>query len=238
MTVPLKSGQSPAPTYQRLRRNERRILKVLRRLGKASKAELARKTNLTNPAVGSIANALTERNLIKADGKHHKGQRGQPATILSLEPEGAFGIGVRLDRTAIQTVTIDFEGTILSRFSHDILLPHPEKALQMVLKDIDRSLGMLSPERKARLAGIGLARPFNLNCWLDELSLPREQFAGWESYDFAHQLEKHTGIPVFMENDGTAATIAELLYGVGRNLDDFLYLYMGPAIGGRGVEGE
>src|SRR5262249_33867774 len=39
-------------------------------------------------------------------------------------------------------------------------------------------------------------------------------------------------LPVFKENDGNAAAIAELFFGVGRRADDFLYLFLGPAIGG------
>lgn len=39
-------------------------------------------------------------------------------------------------------------------------------------------------------------------------------------------------IHVYNENDGTAAAIAELFYGVGREIDNFLYLFLGPGLGG------
>lgn len=44
--------------------NERRVLQALRRMGSASKAEIARYLNLTNAAMGSIVTSLEESDLV------------------------------------------------------------------------------------------------------------------------------------------------------------------------------
>jgi len=229
----------PAPSDGRgknavqLRRfNERLALQRLRRLGEASKAELARSTGLTNAAMGAIVSSLEAQGLVRSEGKRRDGQRGQPATALRLCADGAYGVGVRLDRTCIETVLIDFDGALLSSVTHEILLPPPQNALEMVRQDVLKVLELLTPAKRERLAGVGLAMPFNLGCWLRELDLPEAPFRAWDGVDFAGDLEKALGIPVYMENDGTAAAIAELFYGVGRRMDDFLYLFVGPALGG------
>ncbi|THB68045.1 MAG: ROK family protein, partial [Spirochaetaceae bacterium] len=208
------------------------MLQVLRRMGRASKADIARVANLTNAAVGSIVSSLEKQNLIVSGKKRKKGQRGQPATLLHLNPTGAYGIGVRLERNSIQTVLIDFDGNILSKLSHEAILPQPNEALTTVCRDIETILATLPKESASRLTGIGLAKPYNLGSWLKELDLPENSFKKWDSYDFSSELEKRTGIPVQEENDGTAAAIAELFYGAGREIDNFLYLFFGPAIGG------
>lgn len=223
---------SAPQAIQALRFNERRVLQVLRRMGHGSKAEIARIANLTNASVGTIVNSLEEQNLIVSGRKQHDGKRGQPATMIHLNPTGAYGVGVRLERNCIQTVLIDFDGNILSRFSNEMLLPYPEKALEIVCSDIKSALATLSEESLSRLTGIGLAQPFNLGSWLDELGLPADSFRQWDNFDFAARLEQEIGLPVIFENDGTAAAIAELFYGVGREIDDFLYIFFGPAIGG------
>lgn len=44
---------------------------------------------------------------------------------------------------------------------------------------------------------------------------------------------------MFIENDGNAAAIAELFYGCGRQCEDFVYLFLGSAIGGGiAIEGD
>lgn len=43
--------------------------------------------------------------------------------------------------------------------------------------------------------------------------------------------------PVFKENDGNAAAIAELFFGIGREENDFLYIFIGAALGAGAVIG-
>lgn len=216
----------------RLRRyNERLLLQVLRRSGEASKADLARRTHLTSTAIGSIIQSLEESDLIVYTGRRTEGQRGQPATLIDLNPKGAFGIGVRLDRDSIETALLDFGGQILARRVHDRVLPSPDEALALVQHDIEEVLKAITPEERERLTGIGVAQPFNLGAWLRELNIAQPEFRAWDDVDFAFELGEATGLPVFSENDGNAAAIAELFYGCGREFDDFIYLFVGPVIG-------
>ncbi|WP_428641540.1 ROK family transcriptional regulator [Roseibium sp.] len=226
-----KSGRG-SNSAQLRRYNERIVLQILRRAGEASKAELARAVQLTNAAIGAIIQDLIEEGLIVEAGKRHDGSRGQPATILKLAPCGAYSFGVRLDRTNMETVLMDFSGTIIDRRLHDLILPAPELALEILTRDLAELRQRLDETDQSRITGIGLAQPFNLGAWLHELGLPEADFRKWEDYDLAAALEEATGLPVFSENDGTAAAVAELFYGLGRQNDHFLYLFLGPAIGG------
>jgi predicted NBD/HSP70 family sugar kinase len=212
--------------------NERLILQRLRRLGEASRADLARAAGLTNTAVGEIIKDLERNGLVRTLGKKHQGQRGQPATMLGLDARGAFAIGVRLDRTRIETALIDLGGTVLAHSAHDHALPPPERTLQIVLDDVDRMVRMVPAARRGRIAGVGVARPYNLGSWLTELDLSAEAFAPWDDAAFGPALAQACALPVVEENDGTAAAIAELFHGHGRTLDDFLYVFIGPATGG------
>jgi predicted NBD/HSP70 family sugar kinase len=214
------------------RYNERLLLQALRRAEPASKADLARHANLTSTAVGSIVESLEKAGLIEYSGRRLDGQRGQPASLLRLDPRGAFGIGVRLDRTGIETVLVNFAGDVLARSALDSVLPHPDVALKIVRRDIETMLGLLSPAERDRLTGIGIAQPFNLGSWLRELGLPADTFRAWDNTDFAAALGRALSLPVFSENDGNAAATAELFYGHGRGCDDFIYLFLGSAIGG------
>ena len=212
--------------------NERRILKVLRRVGAASRADLARYAGLTNAAVGDIVASLARQDLIYLGEKLHKGGRGQPATMIRLNGTGAYSVGVRLDRTMIETVLIDFDGNLISRLTHNMQLPRPNQTLSIVKNDIEKTLTLLNGSKIERLAGIGVAIPYNLESWLKELNLPSNPFSSWANFDFAGELEQASNTAIYGENDGTAAAVAELLYGVGREIDDFLYLFVGSALGG------
>ena len=212
--------------------NQRLILQRLRRLGEASRADLARAASLTNTAVGEIIKQLEAGGLVRTIGKRHEGNRGQPATMLGLDPRGAYAIGVRLDRTRIETALTDLCGTVLSHRTHNHLLPPPEQTLGLVRDDIERMVRLVPTARRRRITGVGVARPYNLGSWLAELDLSADMFAAWDAVAFGPDLERSCGLPVVEENDGTAASIAELFHGHGRSHDDFLYVFIGPAIGG------
>ncbi|WP_237153154.1 ROK family protein [Oryzibacter oryziterrae] len=230
-TRPARTGQG-SNSVQVRQFNERIVLQCLRRMGEASKADLARAAALTNNAIGDIIRDLESVGLVSVLGKKREGQRGQPATMLALESSGAYSIGVRLDRVSSEVLCVDFGGNIVSRRSRDVILPPPDDMLAMIVSDINAILDDITPNQKARLAGIGLALPFNLGSWLRELELPAESFKLWDGYDFAMALARETGMSVFTENDGNAAAIAELFYGRGRQIDDFVYIFIGGAVGG------
>ncbi|CAI9410333.1 N-acetylmannosamine kinase [Pleomorphomonas sp. T1.2MG-36] len=226
-----RTGQGSNSAQVRLY-NERIVLQALRRFGEASKTDLAREAGLTNNAIGAITAYLAAAGLVVELGKKREGLRGQPATMLALAPEGAYSIGVRIDRVGYETICVDFGGRILASRAHDTLLPPPKDMLATVVADIKSIETEIGPERWERLAGIGLAQPYHLGSWLRELELPASSFRLWDDFDFGAALEAQTGIPVFLENDGNAAAIAELFYGHGRTRSDFIYLFIGGAVGG------
>lgn len=91
---------------QSCRYNERLVLHLLRISPHASKATLARVSGLTAAAIGGIISSLIQKGLVMKTGKR-QGDLGQPATLLKLCPEGAFGIGVSINRGSIETILIN-----------------------------------------------------------------------------------------------------------------------------------
>ena len=182
MNITPKTDRRGNKSIQLRRFNERRLLKILRRIGAASRADLARYTGLTNPAVGDIVTSLAEQGLVHLGEKLHKGSRGQPATIIRLNGTGAYSIGIRLDRSGIETVLADFDGNLISRFAYDMQLPRPGQTLSIVKKDIEKTLTFLRDDKTERLAGIGVAIPYNLESWLKELNIPSNPFSDWANF--------------------------------------------------------
>ena len=211
--------------------NERAILTALRRLGEASKADLARQINLTQNTVGQIVATLAERGLVRETRKR-LGLRGQPATLLSLDPNGAFAIGIELGRRSQQSVLLDFSGTVLKSRYREMVYPMPETAVALLRDDVAVLTRSLPPAAAKRLVGVGLATPYNLGSWRRELDIPAPVCAAWNDFDIRAELAAGLDLPIFVENDGTAAAAAELFNGHGRILEDFALVYIGAAVGG------
>jgi predicted NBD/HSP70 family sugar kinase len=211
--------------------NERVVLTALRRLGEASKADLARQVKLTQNAAGQIVRDLERQELVVVTGKR-SGLRGQPATLLQLNPKGAYSIGIKLGRRTLDSVLVDFSGEVLHTSRHEHEFPMPETALNTIRQQVSTLRRKIPVKARSKLSGIGLAIPYNLGSWRRELDIPHAVCTAWNDFDIAARLRDAVDVPVWVENDGTAVAVAELFRGHGRELDDFAVVYIGTAVGG------
>ena len=225
---PVAPGQGGNSTAVR-QLNERRLLTVLRRLGEAARPDLARQLGLTQNTVGQIVQSLEQQGLITSTGRR-LGQRGQPATMLRLDSAGAYSIGIKLGRRSIDALLIDFTGTVLKSRRFERLDPEPAEAIQLALRGVRELRRALSASRRDRLVGVGLALPVAVQGRPPDAQATSAFQRAWNSADVAAQLDAVLDVPVFHENNGTAVALAELFCGHGRELDDFLCVYVNSSI--------
>lgn len=83
------------------------------------------------------------------------------------------------------------------------------------------------------LCGLGLGLPGMVNGGY-VYRLPNLDM---QNYDLGAALAEKLGLPVTVENDGNAATLAEGQLGAGKGCDDFLLLTLGTGLGGGAVAG-
>ncbi|PWC83325.1 hypothetical protein TSH100_20995 [Azospirillum sp. TSH100] len=216
--------------------NERVILAALRRIGEASKADLARLVNLTDNTAGSIVRDLEAQQLVRVGAKR-QGGRGQPATLLSLDADGAYAAGLKIGRRSMDAVLVDFCGSVLARQSRPAQLASPQSVLDAAEEMLAALLADVPMDSRDRIVGLGVAAPYNMGSWRRELGISAEACEGWNEFDIIGALASRTGMEVFGENDGTAAAVAELFLGHGRRRDDFIYVFIGAATGGGVVLG-
>jgi len=216
----------------RVRRyNERVVLEALNRLGQASKADLARSTNLTPQAVATIVDALAAAGLVQVQGKR-VGQVGQPSTLYAAAPEGAFSVGLHVGRRALDAVLVDFTGKTLRGETCEYEFPEPKMVADLATGYVRTLRASLPPGLRDRVVGTGIAMPYFLGGWTNELGLPRAVTDAWEAFDFTGKLEQDIAGPLFFENDASSAATAEFVYGIGRETRDFIYLFISTFIGG------
>lgn len=211
--------------------NERVVLDVIRRNGRASKAEIARATHLTPPAVAAIVDALEGAGYVKKDGKRFGG-KGQPSIMYHISPGGAFSIGLHIGRRALDAVLTNFSGEILAQESHEYDFPEPEN-VQTIGNRIIKSYLQNMEGAKERITGLGIAAPYFLGGWGEELEFTAALSSQWRSLDMRTFFSSAQGdLPIFTENDASAATLAELLFGFGSKHRDFIHLSINTLIGG------
>lgn len=210
--------------------NERVVLQSLRLHGSLPKADLARLTHLSAQTIALIMQRLLDDELV-LKGAPVRGKVGQPSVPISLNPDGAYSIGIKIGRRSLDVLLIDFLGQVRKRETlaydfpdPDTLFPEIETRLHGLLAGLGR--------RAARLQGVGIAAPLSLGGWQSLLGVDAQQSEKWAQVDIRARVAEMVEVPVEFVKDTAAACVAELLAGRGRELKTFLYIFVDTFIGG------
>jgi len=211
--------------------NERLLFTLLHTNGAMPKADIARATGLSAQTVSVIIRALEQDGFLEK-GERVRGRIGQPSVPMSLAAKGAYFLGLKIGRRSSEMILIDFHGTIRERLNlrHD--WPEPDAARAFALSAAHELVMRLPKSERDRVAGLGIAQPFQLWDWSAALAAPQEIMDRWRDADLCADLGQNLPYPVFMRNDASAACGAELVFGTATLPRDFVYFYIGFFIGG------
>lgn len=211
--------------------NERLVLSLVRRHGSLAKADVSRLSGLSAQAVTVLIRGLEEDHLL-VRGEPRRGKVGQPSIPLSLNPDGAYAVGVTIGRRSADVVLVDFLGQVRSRCSVSYRWPDAEELLRFASTGVREMLDSVTPAHRGRVIATGIAMPFRIWEWPAELGVPETRLEAWRESRFAELLSAATDTEVFVYNDGTSACGAELAFGEGVQYHDFVYFFVATFIGG------
>ncbi|MBX9458249.1 MAG: ROK family protein [Rhizobium sp.] len=211
--------------------NERLVLSLVRRHGSLSKADIARRTGLSAQTVSVIMRALEKDGLLSR-GSPQRGRVGQPSIPMSLNPDGVLSLGLKIGRRSADLIMMDFTGSVRWQLHETYRYPTPSGILSFVEESVMRMLAGTGSAERERIAGIGVALPFELWNWVEEVGAPQADLDAWRHADIAALLAERLPFPVLLQNDATAACAAELAFGHGPRFSDFAYFFLGSFIGG------
>ena len=211
--------------------NERLALSLIRQYGQLPKAEIARLTGLSAQTVSVIVRQL-ERDKLVIKGEKQRGKVGQPLVPFRLNPDGAFSIGLKVGRRSGDLILLDLAGKVRKIVRQPYHFPTPEAFLAFAKAGITTLLADLPKSLHSRISGLGIASPFELWNWQEEVGAPRDVLEGWRNFDLTSEIAKLGNWPVLFCNDASAACAAEMFFGHGRIYRDFAYFYVGFFVGG------
>ncbi|MDP2697224.1 ROK family transcriptional regulator [Thalassospira sp.] len=211
--------------------NERLVLSLVRHHAGLSKADIARSSGLSAQTVSVIMRALEKDGLLRR-GDPVRGKVGKPSIPMALAPDGVFSFGLKIGRRSADLILMDFVGSVRASLHEAYKYPTPDGIRQFVSAAVAKLSVGLRPDQINRIAGIGIAAPFELWNWAEEVGAPANDLNAWREVDLVDTISTIVPFPVFHQNDATAACGAELVFGHGSHYADFAYFFIGSFIGG------
>ncbi|WP_166866565.1 ROK family transcriptional regulator [Salinibacterium sp. ZJ70] len=213
------------------RRNLSTVLELVHRRGGPSRADLTALTGLNRSTIGALVAELAELGLVRETDPSVTNRVGRPSRRVLPDPRPAI-IAVNPEIDAVNVAVVGLGGTIENRIRHsvdDVTGPEETAAIIGALVDQLRT----GPARERHIIGVGLAVPGLVRAkdglvrWAPHL--------GWREVPFPALVESVVGLPTVADNDATLGALAERLFGVGRDVDQMVYLNGGASGIGGGV---
>ena len=208
--------------------NQRTVLQAIRLRTETTRVALAAETGLTPATIANITNRLIDAGLVRMMGRL-QGGRGQPPLRLQVDPDGAFGIGLNIDRDHLTLAVLDLRGEVRARRTRDVAFPMPADVVAFVREQM---AGLLAEGRfdPAAVLGVGVAMPDDLG----RIALPGQPagYAAWSDVDLPALLADALPWDIHVDNDAAAAALGEAQNGTAFETPSFFYLLIAAGLGG------
>ncbi|MEV6239783.1 ROK family protein [Lentzea sp. NPDC051838] len=208
--------------------NQRAVLDRLRRLGAATRPQIAKDTGLSKPTVGQALVDLERHGLVRPIGRTTAGP-GRSAVVYEPNPTAGYVLGVDIGRERIRAAVADLGGSVVARVD--------ERNRSKSASSLVRTVTELA-SRTVADAGIALSdvvvKVIGSPGVIDQRSRVvrhAPNLPGWESVGVLDGLESSLGPAVVVENDANLAALGEHVYGAAREVRVFVCVTVGTGVG-------
>jgi predicted NBD/HSP70 family sugar kinase len=208
--------------------NERRVLDVVRSAGAISRAEIARRSGLSKPTVSLALDGLLAARLVHHVG-HSTGSKGPRAKLFELDPGSGWVVGVDVGRRWVRAAVADITGAIVAR--------RDERTRLRSARTLVTQIGELA-HRVTADAGIEWKKVTHATVGSPGVLVPSSglleqapNLPGWGERGVVEAIRDRLGTAVTFENDVNLAALGERAHGAGREVEDFVFIWVGTGLG-------
>ncbi|MFF4575169.1 ROK family protein [Streptomyces sp. NPDC001410] len=197
--------------------------------GPLTRLEAGRRAGLSPAAVTKAVRPLLEAGyLVEGADEEARPTLGRPAGQVRVNGERALFIGVKMTGDELIAVLTD----LCCRIRLARRVPLPDRATRKVLAsiaDLVQELLGHAAESGAPVRGLGIAVSGDVD--RAEGVVRYSPFLDWRDVPLAELAGMTSGLPVTVDNDVRALTVAEQWFGAGAGLSDFAVVTVGAGIG-------
>ena len=138
-------------------------------------------------------------------------------------------LGYDVGGTKISAVIGDGNGRIMKKITRRTMKDYGKSGITDQLISMGDELIKKAGIEKVSKIGIIFAGPVDSKTGTI-ISSPN--IIGLKNYNITDSIRKHFNVDVYLQNDASASTIAEKLYGAAKNFSNFVYITLSTGIGG------
>ncbi|WP_394197175.1 ROK family protein [Litoreibacter albidus] len=207
------------------------IFQHVRASGQAARADITRALDISAGSATTLTADLISSNLLReVDGPTRDSGRGRPPVALEVVAEAAYVIGIKLSFKRNSAVLSDFAGNVVT--SAELPASGKRGSVTQLMDDIATLIELVIANGKktqADIKAVGIGLPGivdNASGMITWSSLLQDA-----NEDLRTSFAQRFDMPLFLDNDTNMLTLAELWFGVGRDMTDFAVVTIENGVG-------
>lgn len=204
------------------------VYRLIDQLGPVSRIDLSRLAQLAPASITKIVRELLEAHLVQETEIQEAGSRGRPAVGLMVETEAWHYLAVRISRGDIHLALRDLSSKLVVEEQLELALVDETPFLNRVLSHIDQFF-IRHQNLLERLTAIAITLPGIIDT--ENGIIHCMPFYDVKDVPLGETLEAHTGVPVYIQHDISAWTMAEALFGASRGARDVIQVVIDHNVG-------
>jgi len=218
--------------YRKSAQKEFAVLQLIHRKKNVSRVELVKLTGLSAGLITGITHALISKGLV-TEALGRPSTAGRKPLALKVRHDAAYVVGVDLGSFYLRVVATDILGNLVYKLRTETSLSEGrERVLDKTFTAIHKVINECGIPKET-IRGIGMGHSGIIDPATGVvLSFPRPgQMTEWKNVPLQHMLEQEFAMPCILEDSVRAIALSERCFGLGRNLEDFVYIDVGMGIG-------
>lgn len=205
------------------------VYRLIDQLGPVSRIDLSRLAQLAPASITKIVREMLEAHLVQETEIQEPGSRGRPAVGLMVETEAWHYLSLRINRGEIHLALRDLSSKLVVEEQLPLPLQDPTPFLTRIITHIDQFF-IRHQHMLERLTAIAITLPGIIDTE-NGIIYRMPFYDDVKEVQLGETLAEHTGVPVYIQHDISAWTMAESLFGASRGARDVIQVVIDHNVG-------
>ncbi len=228
------AGSQPGHIDQIKQTNAGAVYRLIDQFGPISRIELSKLAHLAPASITKIVREMLEAHLVQETEYQEAGSRGRPAIGLMLDTASWHFLSVRISNGGITLALRDLSSKLVAEDDRPLPAQSREGLLTCIIREIDQFF-VRHQSKLERLTAIAITLPGIINT--EKGIVHRMPFYNVNDMPLGPELSSRTGLPVYIQHDICAWTIAESLFGASRGAHNVIQVVIDHNVGAGVITG-
>jgi predicted NBD/HSP70 family sugar kinase len=206
------------------------ILNTVRDRGPLSRLQISDSCSLSVATAKRLVDELISVGMLREGNQLKSSGRGRKPSVIGLSRRYGYTVGVVIEPGRLSTTVLGFDGSTIYQKETSPSTDARGPLQELLIAETAEAIAACSAEENGPLLGIGIGVAGLVDA-RSGVVVYCPGLPGWENVRLAALMAERFGVDVLLDDAVRCMALAEKRHGAVKNVDTFLFLYIGLGVG-------